>query len=173
MTTEFTKGVLALSLATQYRRTDETLNPNGLKDNINFRRSYEFVDGTGGRLKAELQHYDTRTLLDTVTETIILDGPNAVTNKWNDSLQYEASKILIIENTETADDKYLKVTFKDEVYFIGPEGIRIICEPHTSGIEEETPSGSEPDEPVITMEAFGNITYNIFVIGTSTETSGA
>lgn len=174
MSVEFTKAVLRFVLSTQYKNTSESaLNPKGIKDNLNYTYSKEFTDGTGGALKLRLQYYDQRTLADAASDVLNLDGGSAVTDKWGNSLQYEATKVLIIENTQTEDGRYLKVTFKDEIYYIAPGGIRIAIDPHTSGIEEETPSGSEPDEPAITITADGGeVTYNIFVLGSTSEESG-
>lgn len=174
MSAEFTKALMRFVLNTQYKNTSESaLNPSGIKDNLNYSYSKEFTDGTGGALKLRLQYYDQRTSGDGVADTITLDGPSAVTDKWGNSLQYDATKVLVIENTQTQDGRYLKVAFKDEVYYIAPGGIRIAIDPHTSGIEEETPSGSEPDEPVITITPDGGeVTYNIFVFGSTSEESG-
>lgn len=171
MTTEFTKGVFRLAASTQYKRTDLELNENNALDNLRYSQlQYEFTNGNGLN-KANLQHHSQRTLLDTATLNLNLDGD--LTNIWGDTLYYEAVKVLIIRNTQTQDSRYLKVTYKDEVYYIGPEACRVLIEPNTTGLEQETPAGSEPDEPTMTFEAFGDVTFDLIVIGSTSEVSGA
>ena len=157
-------------LTTQYRNVEVLLNPDNLLDNLSIDFSQELSDGSGLD-KADLQWYDRRQLIN-ATEVLALDGE--LINKWGDSLDFDAIKCLIIHNREIDVDplKILEVHFKDEIYYIGPNGTRFTIEPGPGGILSIVSSASE-EEGSITISSNADITYDIIIIGSQNESSEA
>lgn len=163
---------LRFNLSTTYRKTDQPTNPAGLKDNINYSDIAIAIANGRGLNKANLQYHSRRRLVNT-TETLDLDG--VLTNKWGEALNYDAVKVLVIRNRETVAGRTLQANFKSEQYNIEARGSRIIVEPGNAGIQAITESGSQ-EEGLITLIATGDVTYDIFAIGSdmeSSSTSGA
>ncbi len=155
-------------LSTKYKRTDVGLNPETLKDDLTFSFDVNLVNGRGTD-KANLQWYDRRTLVDD-TELLDLDG--VLTNKWNQILDFDAVKILLIKNRETDQQRYLDVTFKNDRYIIGAGGLALRIEPVSFGVQS-TVSSSSQEEGNITITAVGSVSYDIIIIGASGEQSSS
>lgn len=152
-------------LATQYKRTDIPTVPEGVRDNIDFTDIQHALENGNGDDRANLQFHTQRNLINT-SETLDLDG--VLTNKWGQTLDYDAVKALVIFNRETEDGREIKVNFKDEQYNIGPQGSRTIIEPNSNGIASLVSSQST-EEGMITVVATGDVTYDIFIIGSFRE----
>ncbi len=155
-------------LTTQYRNVEVLLNPDNLLDNLKVDFSQELIDGSGLD-KIDLQWYDRRTLVN-ATEILALDG--ALTNKWGDVLDFDAIKCLIIHNREidVSPLKTLEITFKNECYYIGPNGTLIRIEPGPGGILSIVSSASQ-EEGSIVISSNDNITYDIIILGSQNESS--
>ena len=170
---------LAIKLQTNYRNVEVLLNPNALLDNLNLNFTQDLVDGSGFE-RADLQFYDRRQLIN-ATEILDLDG--ILTNNWGDTLDFDAIKYLIIRNRETdlieppgpvyaGNTKNLFVQFKNEKYNIGPGGVRVVIEPSTRGIQSIVTSGSQ-EEGQMQISSGANVTYDIIIIGSQSESSEA
>ncbi len=161
---------LLVKLITQYKNISSLTNPKALIDNLDLDFSQGLTDGSGFE-RADLQFHDRRQLIN-ATEVLALDG--ALTNKWGDSLDFDAIKILIVHNRETEISplKLLEVHFKDERYYIGPNGTRIIIEPGPGGILPIVSSGSEI-EGSITFSTNDDVTFDLIIIGSQNESSEA
>jgi len=169
-------GTFSAILNTQYRNIESLTNPTGLVDNLNLDFSRELADGSGLD-RADLQWHDQRQLIN-ATEVLALDG--ALTNKWGDSLDFDAIKGIFIQNREQGSEpaggddetsyRILEVHFKNESYYIGPNGIRWILEPGPGGILSIASSGSEI-EGSITISSNADVTYDIVLIGSRNESS--
>lgn len=159
------RSFLTVVLATQYKRTDINTSPEGVRDNIDFNDIQHVFENGNGDDRANLQFHSRRNLIDT-TELLDLDG--ILTNKWGQTLDYDAVKIIVIRNRETEDGREIKVNFKDEQYNIGPGGSRTIVEPNSNGIASLVSSGST-EEGQMTVVATGDVTYDLFIIGSFRE----
>lgn len=159
------------NIVTNYKRTDNSLSVSGgkTKDNIQYSDiNHSFLNGRGDS-RVNLQYHKRRRLINT-TETLDLDG--ILKNVWEQTLNYDAVKFLLIKNRETTDNQYIEVTFKHEHYFIGPGGSRIICEPQGCGMSPTSSSQSE-EEGMITITAKGDVTYDIIIVGSDAEKSSS
>ena len=163
-------AVLTTRLETNYKNTQVLLNPSRLLDNLIVDISQSLSNGSGLN-KADLQWYDRRQLIN-ATEVLALDG--TLQNNWGDFLDFDAIKILIIHNREQdiSPLKLLEVQFKNERYYIGPNGKRIIVEPGPGGILSIVSSASQ-EEGSIVISSNADITYDIVLIGSRNESSSA
>jgi len=161
---------ITVIINTQYRNIESLTNPTGLLDNLNLDFSRDLADGSGID-KVDLQWHDQRTLVN-ATEVLSLDG--GLTNKWGDTLDFDAIKFIGIQNRETdvSPLALLEVQFKNERYYIGPNGIRWIIEPGPGGILSIASSASEL-EGSITIISNASITYDIVLLGSRNESSEA
>jgi len=160
------KTNVKFALSTQYKKTDQSLNAQNLADNLSIRLGFLLGNGAG-KDKGNLQWYSTRRLVNT-SETLDPDG--VLTDNFGNSLNYDAVKVMLIRNLETASGRFLQVTFKSERYNIGPSGYRAIYEPFNGGIEAFTLSDSE-EEGLISLTSNADITYDIVLIGSHAESS--
>jgi hypothetical protein len=163
------QSFLRVNLSTQYKRSDLPLNLTNSKDDLSFNDISHILTNGRGKDKANLQHYSRRRLIN-ATEVIDIDG--GLTNVWGHTLNYDAVKQLLIYNRETALDRYLEVTFKNERYYIGPQGYRVAGEPYHGGIEAITSSGSA-EEGALTIASNADISFDLIVIGSSGESSSS
>jgi hypothetical protein len=165
--TNLTVQTIRVTLATIYKRIDKPVVPQDVADNIEYVDiSKQLVNGRGTD-KANLQYHSRRRLVD-ASETFDLDG--VLVNVWQETLDYDAVKIIIIRNRETANDRFLQYGFKNEAGNIGPQGARLILEPGEGGVEALTKSGSS-EEGLLTITADGDITYDLIIIGADSEES--
>jgi len=158
-----------IELNSKYRRNDLPLNLTASRDDLDYKDISQLLKNGRGADLADLQYHSQRNLINT-TETFNLDG--GITNIWGDTLDYDAVKQLIIFNRETAANRYLEVTFKNEHYYIGPEGARIILEPAGPGIQAVVSSTSQ-EEGILTVSSNADITYDLIIIGASAENSSS
>lgn len=163
-------AVITAQLQTNYRNIEVLLNPTALLDNLDVSFSQELVDGSGFG-KADLQWYDRRQLIN-ATEVLDLDG--TLTNNWGDTLDFDAIKCLIIHNREVdvSPLKLLEVQFKNERYYIGPNGTRMVIEPGPGGILSIVSSASQLEGSLV-VSSNDNVTYDIIIIGSQDESSSA
>ena len=163
-------AILTTRLETNYKNTQVLLNPSRLLDNLTVDISQSLSNGSGLN-KADLQWYDRRQLIN-ATEVLALDG--TLQNNWGDFLDFDAIKILIIHNREQdiSPLKLLEVQFKNERYYIGPNGKRTIVEPGPGGILSIVSSASQ-EEGSIVISSNADITYDIVLIGSRNESSSA
>ena len=155
---------LGLRLSTTYKRTDDAGNVDGINDNLNRNFDDSLANGRGTGF-ADLQYY----IRDTVNNTVkAYDLDNILTNKWGDVLDYDAVKAIIIHNRETAIGRFMHVTFKNEVYYIGPNGKRVLWEPVGAGLAAIVSSASQ-EEGLLTVQTDTNITFDLIIIGSSKE----
>lgn len=161
---------IRLLLQTAYRKVDQQLNPLNLIDNLSFdglKQSYE--NGRGPR-RANLQYYD-RWTLNNSSKVYNLDG--GVTNKWNETLNYDSVKTLVVYNrASVGESKYIQVNFKNEQYIIGPQGSRVIHEPDAKGIQPIVSSGSA-EEGQLTIQSDSKVTYDLIILGSDSVSSSS
>ncbi len=157
---------IKVALKTTYKRTDEPQNTDGLFDNLNYNDIVRHFDNGSGVNRAELQYHE-RKILDTSTEIIDING--GLENKWGDILAFQAVKLIVINNRSTSGT--LTVTFKNEIYVIGPGGARVVGEP-TTGIEAILSSTSS-EEGALTITSDDIVTYDLIIIGATRESSSS
>lgn len=169
MEVHFDKAVVDITLTTIYRRTDKPANQFQIRDTLRYTDlKGAFVHGNGDN-RANLNFY-TRSTLDNSMEHWNLDG--ILQDVYGNFLNYDSVKGLIIFNRQplTDDNFFLSVQFKNERYYIGPQGFRILWEPKGQGVSA-VQSSQSAEEGLITVESNANITYDIFIIGSSAESS--
>lgn len=158
---------LDIVLACDYRRIDNELNLNNIRDNLRY-IDLKDVLGTGnGTDKANIL-FHTRSTLNNTTEFWDLDG--TLEDVFGDLLNYDAVKAIIIKHITDLTNAYLKVEFKNEVWYIGPNGFRVAWEPYREGISPLVSSASQ-EEGRIKVTSFQNSEYDIIVIGSTQEAS--
>jgi hypothetical protein len=158
------------TLDCKYARTDVLGGSAGHRGDVLYtalRRN--FANGRGGRLKVDLLYSKTYNLNNSVL-SLNLDG--GLTNVWGDVLNYDAVKVIMIQNLETSPGRYLSVRFKDERYYIGPEGYRLIIEPDGSGIDAIV-SSSSSEEGVMIFSCDTDINFDLIIAGASQESSSS
>jgi hypothetical protein len=128
-----------------------------------------FSNGRGGRNYADL-FFPKRYTLDNSVLSLDLDG--VLTNVWGDVLNFDAVKLLVINNLETTVGRNLAVRFKDERYYIGPNGFREICEPFGTGIQSIV-SSSSSEEGGLIFSTDNSVTFDVLIIGSSQESSSS
>jgi hypothetical protein len=155
----------------KYSRTDILDgDPSGQRsDKLYGALRRNFSNGRGGRNYVDLCFTKRYTLNNSVL-TLDLDG--VLTNVWGDILNYDSVKLIVIHNLETTFGKYLAVRFKDERYYIGPEGYREICEPAGQGVQAIV-SSSSSEEGGMVISCDTSITFDIIIIGSSQESSSS
>jgi len=160
-------GQVRLNINLAHKRTDIALNAP--TDSVNYGGvAYTFTHGAGAN-KLQLLHHKRYRLINS-TQVIDLDG--GLVDVWGNALNYDAVKILIIKNLETALNRYLEVAFKNERYYIGPTGSRVVIEPYGGGIEAIVSSASS-EEGAMTVSSNADVTYDLIVAGTATESSSS
>lgn len=160
-------GQLRVNLSLVHRKIDLALNTP--LDSINYGGiSHTFQNGAGND-KLQLLYHKRRRLINS-TEVFNLDG--GLTNIWGDALDFDAVKILVIKNLETAINRFLEVRFKNEAYYIGPTGSRLVVEPYGGGIEAIVSSASS-EEGQLVISSNADITYDIILAGSATESSSS
>lgn len=159
------------SLSTEYRRTDilEGDSSRAANDILYTNLRNNFSNGRGGRNKVDLQYIKRYTLNNSV---LSLDLDSGLTNIWGDTLDYADVKLLIIKNLETTFGKNLAARFKDERYYIGPEGSRVIIEPAGQGIQAIV-SSSSSEEGGLIFSTDTSVTFDVIIIGSSQESSSS
>lgn len=156
------------TLTASYRKTDDPINPSNIIDNLNYTGLKDSLTNGDGIDKAcLLAHFEST--LNNATEYWDLDGGN-IYDAFGNLLNFDAVKCLIIKNTETDSDLLIEVHFKNEQYYIGPNGYRLIWEPSGPGISAIVSSHSQ-EEGRISVTSNGSVTYDIILIGAVTESS--
>ncbi len=153
----------------KYRRTDTPISPDAVASDVRYSDTkVAFTNGNGAG-KVDLLYFKRHTLDNSV---LVLDLDGGLQNLWNDTLNYDAVKLLMIVNRETTYGRYLTVQFKDERYNIGAGGKRIIIEPQGKGIEAFVSSGSS-EEGALTFSSDTSVTFDLLIAGSSQESSSS
>jgi len=157
------------AISVNYRRTDQPISPNIVKGDIRYSIKKLLTNGVGAG-KADLL-YQERRIISNGIHIFNLDG--GLVNVWGDVLNYDAIKLLCIVNRQSIEErKFLSVQFKNERYYIGPQGERIIVEPIGMGIASvQSSESSEEGQLVITSD--NEIEYDIIIVGASRESSSS
>ena len=156
-----------VTLSAIYKRTDKSINPADLRDYLRYIDLKDSLANGNGNGRANLL-YHQRSVLNNSTEYYNLDG--VLLDSYGDTLNFDSVKCLIVKNRETAEFNFLEVTFKNEHWYIGPEGSRVAWEPFGTGIAPIVSSASF-EEGRIAVSSNDNITYDIIIIGSESESS--
>lgn len=156
------------TVTAQYRRTDDQVNPLSIVDNLQYVKLKDSLSNGHSLNEANLLAHFQSTLNNN-TEYWDLDSGN-IYDAFQNLLNFDAVKCLIIKNLSTDHDLYLEVHFKNERYYIGPNGYRLIWEPAGKGIAAIVSSGSH-EEGKISVTSNGLITYDFIIIGATDESS--
>ena len=153
-----------------YKKIDVDLNPNTLRDDIDFKDiRFEFNNGRGPQ-RVNLQFYERYTL-NNGAKVYNLDG--GLVNRWNDTLNYDSVKLIVIRNNSLIDSrKFIQVNFKNEQYYIGPTGSRVILEPAAEGISPLISSGSS-EEGSLTVQTDEEVSYDLLIWGSDNVSSSS
>jgi len=155
------------NLGTTYRRVETIPGRGNPSDDLDYTDcSFNWTNGSGIN-RADIQHHSRRQLINS-TELIDLDG--GLTNEFGDTLDFDAVKLLIIRNRQTEQNRWLEVRFKDERYYIGAQGFRVVVEPGSVGLAAIVSSASS-EEGQMTVSSNADITYDLILIGSVQETS--
>lgn len=160
---------LDVTLNAKYKRTDSVLNPNGIVDTLNYISLKDSLANGNGTDKANLL-YHNRLSIDNDVQFIELDG--LLQDSFNSVINFDAIKCIVIKNLQTQSERFLEVGFKNEHYYIGPNGFRLIWEPFARGIEAIVSSASAEEGQII-VSADTAIVYDIILIGSSQENSSS
>lgn len=152
-----------IRLGTRYKNTESSLNPNQVSDNLPFSKIFSFVDGNATD-KLNLQYYENYSLNNEILSRNLDDG--SLKNKWNDALDFDSIKLLIVTNNSTGN--VLKVNFKNDQWIIGPGGYRIAIEPFQKGIQEIDESSSQL-EGLLTLQSGNAVSGSLIILGSENE----
>jgi hypothetical protein len=154
-----------------YRRTDVLDgNSTAIRGDLIYKElKRTFTNGAGGELNADL-FFQNRYNLNNSVLLIDLDGE--LRNVWNDALDFDSVKYVIIHNRESIAGRYLSVRLKDERYYIGPGGYRVICEPQGKGIDA-IESSSSSEEGTFAFSTDTDVTFDLIIAGSSQESSSS
>jgi len=169
MATKTLETRIDITLSADYRRTDNVLNPQDIRDNFRYIDLKDALNTGNGTDRANLL-FHTQSTLDNSIEFWDLDG--VLEDVFGDLINYDAIKALIVKNKTTLSNAFLDVRFKNEVWYIGPDGFRIAWEPFGKGISPLISSASA-EEGRITVSSNMEITYDLIVIGSQKETSSS
>lgn len=169
MATKTLETRIDVTLSADYRRTDNDLNPNNIRDNFRYIDLKDVLSSGNGTDKANIL-FHTRSTLNNTTEFWDLDS--ILEDVFGDILNYDAVKCIVIKHVTTTNDAYLQVTFKNEIWYIGPNGFRIAWEPFGSGLAPIVSSASQ-EEGRITVVSNKDCTYDIIIIGSTAEASSS
>lgn len=156
-------------LKTVYKRTDLPIPDQRSKEDIQYSDFRTTLVHGSGRGKANLQ-FQRRETLNNAALIYNLNG--GLRNSWGDELNFNAVKYLLVHNRESVVGKILQLRFKNEVYYIGPNGTRIIIEPFMEGIQSILSSDSSEEGPMI-FSTDTEVTFDIIIIGSSEESSSS
>jgi len=151
-------------LAAVYQNTAPDLDSGEVAESkINYVGLQDVFEDGQAVDQVDLLYSGTRNALSTSPESIDLD--NTLRNIWGDALNFYKVKVIVIKNNETAAGKFLTVTFRDEAFYIGPNGRRIIWEP--DGIQDN--GGSSPGLSGLLSITASSVTnsYDLIIAGTS------
>lgn len=152
-------------LAAVYSRTDNDLNTSNIKDIFNYSGMRDRLENGVESDQADLMYHAVRQYLTAGgTETIDLDAGD-LSNIFGDELRFEEIRCILIKNKTIGADqtKILIVSFQDEEYSIGPQGIRLLWEP--AGMYG--PSDSPGLAGILSLLSAYDIEYDLIVIGCS------
>lgn len=165
------QSVLAnVSFKAVYYRTDDPTNSLNMTDSFDYNDLKDALTNGHTTDKANLLAH-TRSTLNNATEYWDLDGVN-IYDAFQNVLNFDSVKCLIIKNRETTPNLFLEVHFKNEQYYIGPNGYRFVWEPAGAGIESIVSSNSQ-EEGRISVTANGLITYDLILVGATAESSSS
>lgn len=154
---------------TTYKRLDLPIPDSRAKEDIQYSDFVTTLTHGAGAGKANLQFQRRETLNNNV---LIYNLNGGLSNSWGDQLNFNAVKFVIIRNRETDVGRNLEVRFKNEVYYIGPGGTRIIAEPRNEGIIAFNSSESSEEGSVI-FETDTEVTFDVIIIGSTEESSSS
>ena len=152
-----------------YFRTDRPITNQGVATNLNFTDYKQIFTHGSGAGKCNLFHFSTRNLVNNV-EIINLNG--GLSNEWQDELNFNAIKVIVIRNKETSLGRFLQVRFKNDIYYIGPGGTRIILEPQGIGVAPFV-SSSSSEEGSLIFSTDTDVTFDLLLGGSSDESSSS
>lgn len=158
-----------VTLSATYRRVDKLIDPAGIAESLRYIDLKDSLANGKGTDRAEQMYHSRRNLNNAVE---ILDLDNGLQDVFGDTLNFDAVKCLIIKNRTETLGAFLKVVFKNEQYYIGPNGYRIVWEPVAPGIESIASSASF-SEGSITFSSDVSLTYDLIIIGSSGENSSS
>jgi hypothetical protein len=153
----------------EYYRTDIPITNKGVTNSFNYTDLKKIFNHGSGGSRCNLLHFSTRQL---VNQTEIIDLNGGLSNYWNDSLNFHAVKLILIRNKETQSGRFLQVRFKNEIYYIGPGGYRLIVEPQGQGVSAIVSSESSEEGSLI-LSSDSDITFDLIVAGSSEESSSS
>lgn len=154
----------------QYYRTDDPTNPTNIIDNFQYLDLKDSLLNGRTLDKANiLAHW--QSTLNNDTEFWDLDSGN-IYDTFGNLLNFDAVKCLIIKNRNLDANYYLEVAFKNEQYYIGPNGYRILWEPSGRGLQAIVSSQSQ-EEGRIRVTSNALITYDIILVGATSESSSS
>lgn len=156
-------------LNVRYYRTDIPISALGVNAGFDYIELKKILEHGSGGSRCNLLHFSTRNLVNAV-EVIDLNG--GLSNYWGDQLNFHAIKILIIRNREGQDGKNLQARFKNETYYIGPGGYRVIMEPFGQGIMAFNSSESSEEGSLI-FSTDTDVSFDLIVGGSSDESSSS
>jgi len=156
-------------LKTSYKRLDLPIPDQRSKEDIQYSDFRTTLLHGSGLNKANLQ-FQRRETLNNATLIYNLNG--GLKNSWQDELNFNAVKLLLIKNRETTVGRILQVRFKNEIYYIGPNGFRLIGEPYMEGIQSILSSDSSEEGSII-FSTDTDITFDVVIIGSSEESSSS
>jgi len=157
-------------LTAQYKRSDDAVNLNNIIDNLSYTDLKDTLTNGHTTDKANLLAHFRSTLINT-TEFWDLDAGN-IYDAFGNLLNFDAVKCLIIKNRETTNNLFIEVAFKNERYYIGPNGSRAIWEPCGLGIAAIVSSASH-EEGRIRVTSNGSVTYDMILVGATAESSSS
>ena len=151
-------------LSAQYRNIETDVSDDDAKDDISYTKIKASLANGSEVSQVDLLYHARRDFDPPGPQT--LDLNNALQNKWGDVLDFYTIKVVVIKNLEVlGSDKYLKITIQSEVYYIGPQGVRIMWEPDVLGLlNEGVSSGGDPGNLVI--DGDNSIDYDLIIAGT-------
>jgi hypothetical protein len=152
-----------------YYRTDLPITTKGATASFNYTELKKILTHGSGGNKCDLLHFSTRNLNNEV-EVIDLNG--GLSNIWGDQLNYNSVKVIVIRNRETDLGKFLQARFKNDLYYIGPGGYRLIVEPQGQGVSPiESSESSEEGSLIFSTDT--DIQFDLIVGGSSEESSSS
>ena len=169
MATKTLTSRIDITASFDYRRIDNLLNPNLIRDRLDYIDLKDALSNGNGTDRANIL-FHTRSTLDNDLEFWDLDG--YLEDVFGDLINYDAVKCLIVKNRTLTNNAFLDVRFKNEVWYIGPNGYRIAWEPYGKGIMPLISSASQ-EEGRIFVSSNMEITYDIIIAGSTKETSSS
>lgn len=149
-----------------YSRTDIVTNQTGIIDKYTFNFDKTLTNGTGGGQADILIHnqYNISTPL-----VLNLDS---IEDSFGEIKDIDAIKCLIVENLNTTDGALnISIPSKGETYFLGANGLIFVWEENKEGIKISESEQDSLEGNIILSPFTSNVLTNIFIVGSSMESS--